>query len=57
MKKLGNAVLLLDIPLNVVGFILCLWRINIMLHSDLQKIINEGSMNIITILLQKLISR
>ena len=51
MKKLGNAVLLLDIPLNVVGFILCLWRINIMLHSDLQKIINEGSMNIITILL------
>ena len=41
MKKLGNAVLLLDIPLNVVGFILCLWRINIMLHSDSQKIINE----------------
>ena len=41
MKKLGNAILMIDIPFNVVGFILCVWRINIMLHSNLQRLIDE----------------
>lgn len=26
MKKLGNAILMIDIPFNVVGIILCVWR-------------------------------
>ena len=41
MKKLGNAILMIDIPFNVVGIILCVWRINIMLHSNLQRLIDE----------------
>ena len=41
MKKLGNAILMIDIPFNIAGIILCMWRINIMLHSDLQRLIDE----------------
>lgn len=41
MKKLGNAILMIDVPFNIVGIILCVWRINIMLHSDLQRLIDE----------------
>ena len=33
MKKLGNAILMIDIPFNIAGIILCMWRINIMLHT------------------------
>ena len=41
LKKLGNAILMIDIPFNIAGIILCMWRINIMLHSDLQRLIDE----------------
>ena len=41
MKKLGNAILMIDIPFNIAGIILCMWRINIMLHSDLQRLIDD----------------
>lgn len=29
MKKLGNAILMIDIPFNIAGIILCMWRINV----------------------------
>ena len=47
MKKLGNAILMIDIPFNVVGIILCVWRINIMLHSNLQRLIDEEGHDLI----------
>lgn len=40
-EEIGNAILMIDIPFNIAGIILCMWRINIMLHSDLQRLIDE----------------
>lgn len=42
MKKFKSAILMIDIPLNILGIVFCLWRINMMFQSDLQKMIEEG---------------
>ena len=42
MKKLGNAILMIDIPFIIAGIIMCMCRLKIILHSYLQRLLDDN---------------